>query len=67
MKTKVVVTAEELQAEQNAKQAAHGAAVKRELEAKAKAAAAEEVERKQLREEKSLFRHVYEKAQGNPG
>ena len=65
MKTKVVVTAEELQAEQNAKQAAHGAAVKRELEAKAKAAAAEEVERKQLSEEKSLFRHWMKKTNAN--
>jgi hypothetical protein len=65
MKTKVVMTAEELQADQDAKQAAHGAAVMRELAAKAEAAAEDEVERKQLKEE-SLFRHLYNKAQASP-
>jgi hypothetical protein len=65
MRTKVVVTAEQLQAEQDAKQAAHGAAVAKELAAKAQAIAADEAERKKLNEEKSLFRHHYEKAQAS--
>ena len=55
------------QAEQDAKQAAHGAAVARELAAKAQAVAADEAERKKQNEEKSLFRHVFEKAQATPG
>jgi hypothetical protein len=65
MRTKVFVTADKLQEEQDAKQAVHGAAVARELAAKAQAVAADEVARKKLNEDKSLFRHVYEKAQAS--